>query len=191
MDTKIVKVGIIIGSTRSNRLGGQISKWYQNILNSFDTGSIKIESELIDLIEWNLPMFDEPAPPKAKPSEKELIQKWGNYISGFNGFVFVTPQYNWSIPGSLKNAIDYLYNQWTEKPCTIISYGYHGGVKATEHLNVILGGSIKMKMTAEKPAIYITKEMFSPENVFINIDKDFEPFNESVKKSIQELTQLF
>lgn len=111
---------------------------------------------LIDLLEWNLPMFDEPTMPQMVLHHSGYVrphtQAWSLEIQKYQAFIFVTPQYNWGYPAAIKNAIDYLYNEWKGKPAMIVSYGGHGGGKAAAQLNQVLCG-VHMLPAATMPAL--------------------------------------
>jgi NAD(P)H-dependent FMN reductase len=120
-----LKIAVIIASTRPGRVGDQVGKWvFENA--SHDAA----EFELVDLADYNLPNLGQPT---------EDVARWSATIASFDGFIFVTPEYNHSIPGGLKNAIDYLRDEWWNKAAGIASYGSIGGARATEHLRGILG----------------------------------------------------
>ncbi|KAL1989065.1 hypothetical protein VTN96DRAFT_5828 [Rasamsonia emersonii] len=144
--TTTTPVGIIICSQRSPRAGPQIAHWVkqalQDALTPEEAGTVTLN--LIDLASWNLPMYDEPGIPSQITSVDEYAhehtRRWSAEISSHDAFVFVTPQYNWGYPASVKNAIDYLYHEWSSKPALIVSYGGHGGVKAAEQLRQVLLG---------------------------------------------------
>lgn len=97
------------------------------------------EFQLVDLKEYNLPLLDEPVPPSMGKYSKEHTKRWASKIAEFDAFIFVTPEYNHSVPGSLKNAIDYLYAEWNNKAAGVVSYGSIGGARAAEQLRLILG----------------------------------------------------
>ena len=146
------KVGIICGSTRSPRVGPQIAdfihKMIESHLASHPPDGLSISLESVDIADFNLPLFDEPVIPQAvtDPSgyTHQHTRAWSARIASLDAFVFVTPQYNWGIPAALKNAIDFLFNEWTRKPGMIVSYGGHGGGKAAQALAVVLQG-LKMR----------------------------------------------
>lgn len=130
------RIGIIVGSIRPNRVGAHVAAWVR------DTAAVHTsaaEFEVVDLLDHPLPHFAEPISPVRASSQDEQVLAWSTLIGGFDGFVFVTPEYNHSIPGVLKNAIDYLYPEWNDKAAGIVSYGGAGGVRAAEHLRLILG----------------------------------------------------
>jgi NAD(P)H-dependent FMN reductase len=131
----MLRIGIIIGSTRPNRVGESVGKWVLDIARK----RADAEFELIDLKEVNLPFLDEPAPPAMGQYSNEHTKKWAEKIDGFDGFVFVTPEYNHSTSAALKNALDFLYREWNNKAAGFVAYGSAGGVRAVEHLRLIMG----------------------------------------------------
>jgi len=149
---KAFKVGIICGSTRSPRVGPQVTDFVQKAIESHlashPPDGLSITLEPVDIAAFNLPLFDEPGIPQAitDPSDyaHQHTRDWSARIASLDAFVFVTPQYNWGIPAGLKNAIDFLFNEWTRKPGMVVSYGGHGGGKAAEALAVVLQG-LKMR----------------------------------------------
>lgn len=131
----MTKIGIIIGSTRPNRNGEQVAKWV------FDIASKRSDAafELVDLRDYPLPHYDEPIPPSLGHYQYEHTKAWAAKIASFDGFVIVTPEYNHSTSGVLKNAIDYLYAEWNNKAVGFVSYGGVGGARAAEHLRLVVG----------------------------------------------------
>lgn len=129
----MLKIGIILGSTRPNRNGEQVAKWVLDIASRRDDAAF----ELIDLRDHPLPHFDEPMPPMFGQYQNEHTRQWASKIASFDGFVIVTPEYNHGIPGVLKNAIDFLYAEWNNKAVGFVSYGGVGGVRAVEHLRAV------------------------------------------------------
>jgi NAD(P)H-dependent FMN reductase len=129
------RIGIILGSTRPNRNGEQVARWVLEIAARRDDA----EFELVDLRDYPLPHLDEPLPPSMGQYQNEHTKQWADKIASFDGFVFVTPEYNHSTSGVLKNAIDYLFAEWNNKAAGIVSYGGVGGARAAEHLRLVLG----------------------------------------------------
>lgn len=129
-----VKIGIILGSTRPGRNGEAVAKWV------FERASQRTDAEfeLVDLAEYNLPHLDEPLPPSAGQYAHGHTKAWASKIAEFDGYVFVTPEYNHSTSGALKNAIDFLYAEWNNKAAGFVSYGSVGGARAVEHLRLIM-----------------------------------------------------
>lgn len=131
----MTRIGIILGSTRPNRNGPQVARWV------LDTASRRDDAEFepIDLRDHPLPHLDEPVSPMLGPSVHEHTRAWAARIAPFDGFVLVTPEYNHSPPGVLKNALDHLCAQWTDKAVGFVSYGVAGGVRAVEQLRLVCG----------------------------------------------------
>jgi NAD(P)H-dependent FMN reductase len=135
----MTRIGVILGSTRPGRRGEQVAKWVMNIASRRPDAGF----ELIDLADYPLPHLDEPLPPSLGQYQNPHTQDWAATIARFDGFIFVTPEYNHSTSGVLKNAIDYLYAEWNNKAMGVVSYGAVGGARAAEHLRLI-AGEIKM-----------------------------------------------
>ncbi len=131
----MTKIGIILGSTRPNRNGEQVARWV------FESTGQRTDAEfgLIDLRDFALPHLDEPKSPAMGDYQHDHTKAWSAKIASFDGYVIVTPEYNHGIPGVLKNAIDYLYNEWNNKAVGFVSYGMVGGARAVEHLRLICG----------------------------------------------------
>ena len=132
----MIKVAIILGSTRPGRRGEPVAQWvYDRAVKRGDA-----EYELIDLADYPLPHLDEPMPPSMGRYANQHTLDWSAKIASFDAYVFVTPEYNHSTSGVLKNAIDYLYQEWNNKACGFVSYGSNaGGARAVEHLRLIAG----------------------------------------------------
>jgi NAD(P)H-dependent FMN reductase len=123
-----MKIGIIIGSTREGNIGKEFGEWV------FEQSKTRKDADyqLIEVSKFKLPMLGE-------SNEKIGIEQWNQTISALDGFVFVAAEYNHSITGSLKNALDLAFDTWMNKAAGIVSYGYAGGARAAEHLRGILG----------------------------------------------------
>jgi len=131
----MIRIGIILGSTRPGRRGEHVARWVLDIATQRDDA----EFELIDLADYPLPHLDEPLPPSMGQYQNEHTREWAAVIDRYDGFVMVTPEYNHSTSGVLKNAIDYLYAEWNNKAVGVVSYGAVGGARAAEHLRLIAG----------------------------------------------------
>jgi NAD(P)H-dependent FMN reductase len=130
----MINVAVIIGSTRPNRVGESVGKWVHQLAQQRGDA----EFELVDVKDFNLPLLDEPIPPSQGKYSKEHTKKWAAKIASFDGYVFVTPEYNHGIGGALKNAIDFLYAEWNNKAAGFVGYGSAGGVRAVEHLRLVM-----------------------------------------------------
>lgn len=146
------KVGIICGSTRNPRIGPQITTFIQDTIQAHLNASSpaatatipSITLESIDIKAFNLPLFDEPGIPQAIKNPADYkhahTRAWSACIAPLDAFVLVTPQYNWGVPASLKNALDFLFNEWKGKPVMVVSYGGHGGGHAAAALRTVCQG---------------------------------------------------
>ncbi len=131
-----MKIQVIIGSTRPTRITERLAKWV-----AAEAGKREdMDVELVDLADYNMPMFDEPVSPRYNPkrSINEPAQRFLAKIAEADGYVVATPEYNHSIPAVLKNAFDYLDFQVVKKPFMIVSHGTVGGARAAEHLKQII-----------------------------------------------------
>jgi NAD(P)H-dependent FMN reductase len=154
----MTRIGIILGSTRPNRNGEQVAKWVYDIASRRSDA----EFELVDLRDYPLPHMDEPLPPSMGQYQNEHTKQWADKIASFDGFVFVTPEYNHSTSGVLKNAIDYLYAEWNNKAAGFVSYGAVGGARAAEHLRLVAGELQMADVRQQVPLSLLTEfENFS------------------------------
>jgi NAD(P)H-dependent FMN reductase len=128
-------IAIILGSTRPGRRGMAVAEW---VLSQAAPRS-DATFELVDLADFDLPLFDEPFPPAMGKYTKPHTQRWAAKIATFDAFVFVTPEYNRSTSGVLKNAIDFLKNEWRNKAAGFVGYGSLGAARAIEHLRQMMG----------------------------------------------------
>jgi NAD(P)H-dependent FMN reductase len=146
------KIGIILGSTRPGRNGEAVARWvYDNAKQRTDA-----EFELVDLLDYKLPHLDEAVPPSLGQYAQPHTLEWAQKIGSFDGFVMVTPEYNHSTSGALKNAIDFLFAEWNNKAVGFVSYGSVGGARAVEHLRLIAGELMMADVRAQVTLSLIT-----------------------------------
>jgi NAD(P)H-dependent FMN reductase len=131
----MIKIGIIVGSTRPGRKAEAVARWVLDIAR----GRSDAEFELVDVEEFHLPLLDEPIPPSLNRYTHPHTKRWAERIAPFDGFVFVTPEYNHGTSGALKNAIDFIYKEWNNKAAGFVGYGSAGGVRAVESLRLVMG----------------------------------------------------
>ncbi|NJP89353.1 NAD(P)H-dependent oxidoreductase [Nonomuraea sp. FMUSA5-5] len=129
------KVGIILGSTRPGRNGDVVAQWVHDL--AVKRGDA--EYEIVDLKDYDLGHLDEPQHPAMGEYQHEHTKRWSAKISSLDAFVFVTPEYNHSFPGALKDAIDFLYAEWANKVAGFVGYGVDGAPRAIQHLKHVLG----------------------------------------------------
>ncbi len=130
----MLNIAVIIGSTRPGRLGESVARWVYELTKRRP----EAEWELVDVQDFNLPLLDEPVPPASGQYSKEHTKAWAAKINLFDGYVFVTPEYNHGICGALKNAIDFLYREWNNKAAGFVGYGSAGGARAVEQLRLVM-----------------------------------------------------
>lgn len=130
----MVKIAVVLGSTRPGRNGEAVARWVYDLAGKRDDA----EFELLDIAAFDLPMLDEPVPPSMAQYGHEHTKRWAAKVAEFDGYVFVTAEYNHSIPAALKNALDYLYAEWNNKAAGFVSYGSAGGIRAVEQLRLTM-----------------------------------------------------
>jgi NAD(P)H-dependent FMN reductase len=130
----MIKIAIIIGSTRPGRNGETVARWVHEIAQKRSDAGF----ELVDIKDFNLPLLDEPLSPIMGQYSQPHTKMWAARIGSFDGYVFITPEYNHGISGALKNAIDFLYREWNNKAAGFVSYGGAGGARAVEQLRLVL-----------------------------------------------------
>jgi NAD(P)H-dependent FMN reductase len=122
-------ISVIVGSTREGRFSEKPAQWILQHLKKREG----VDARLLDLRDFPMPFFDQPATPATpgRPAfENEVVQRWTAAIARSDGFVFVTPEYNYGPPAVLKNAIDWVYPEWHRKAAGFVSYGSAGGARS-------------------------------------------------------------
>ena len=137
----MLKIKVVLGSVREGRFGEKPAQWI------FEKAKAKgLDAELLDLKDYPMPVFAEPQLPAAVSGNypNETAKKWAARIGEADGIIFVTPEYNHGYPSSLKNAIDFIYGEWVNKPAAFVGYGANGGVRAIEQLKVVVNSNLRM-----------------------------------------------
>ncbi len=146
--TDKLRIGVIIGSTRDARFADKPAEWFLAKASAREDMSF----EKLDLRDFDLPFFNEMASNFWMPSKDPRAVRWQETLAGFDGFVVVTPEYNHSIPGVLKNALDQAYREWMRKPMGFVGYGGTGAARAIEHLRAI---AVELQMVPLRNAVHI------------------------------------
>ncbi|MGB4405291.1 MAG: NAD(P)H-dependent oxidoreductase [Sphaerochaeta sp.] len=144
----VPKIGIIISSTRTMRVGEQAATYVASIAKK----RTNLSFEIIDLRDYPMPFFDEVASNAYVPSTNLIAQKWQKKVAEFDGFIFITAEYNNSITAALKNALDYAYPEWNRKAAAYFSYGSAGGARAVQHLKDIC---VELQMAPVRQAVLV------------------------------------
>lgn len=174
----MTKIGIILGSTRPGRNGEAVANWVFAHASQRDDA----EFELVDLLDFPLPHLDEVLPPSLGQYEKEHTKAWAAKIASFDGYIFVTPEYNHSTSGVLKNAIDFLYAEWNNKAAGFVSYGSTGGTRAVEHLRLVCA-ELQIATVRSQVALSIFTD-FVNFSVFQPADLQLQPLNDMIKQTV-------
>lgn len=148
------KLQVMAISTRPGRKGIGLARWFNQFAN--DHGGF--ESQLVDLAEVNLPLIDEPHHPRLRKYEHEHTKAWSALVDSADAYVFVTPEYNYSAPPTLTNALDYLSQEWAYKPVSFVSYGgVSGGLRAVQQIKLTVT-ALKMMPIPELVAVQMFTE---------------------------------
>ncbi len=181
----MTKIAIIIGSVRPNRFGPKVAEWFFNKASP----SPEADFELVDLKDYNLPLLDEPVP---SGSSKDHTKKWQAKMTEFDGYVIVTPEYNHGVAASLKNALDFCYDELLFKPVSYVGYGTVGAVRAVEQLRQIAGTFKQYDLRAQ--VMIIGQGNFEKEDTDFVPDQRHDRSAEAVIKEIsfwaREMTPL-
>ncbi len=142
------KIALIIGSTRASRFADIPAQW----MLAQAKARTDMDVELVDLRDFDLPLFDEVASNMWAPSADPRAVAWQKKLAEYDGYIFVVAEYNRSITGALKNALDQAYVEWAKKPFTAIAYGSVGGTRALEHLRLI---GVELQMVPTRNAVHL------------------------------------
>ncbi|MDE1937385.1 MAG: NAD(P)H-dependent oxidoreductase [Alphaproteobacteria bacterium] len=142
------KIAIIISTTRAARFADKPAKWIYDIAAKRDDLTV----ELVDLRDYPMPFFDEPASSAWVPSKNEVALRWQKKVAEFDGYIFVTAEYNRGVSAALKNALDYAYTEWNKKPAAYVGYGSVGGARAIEHLRLM---NVELQMAPMRSGVHI------------------------------------
>ena len=174
------KIGIIIATTRQGRFGDKPARWIQEIASRRSD----LAFELIDLRDYPLPFFDEPRSPAYGTSEKPEVKRWLAKLAELDGFVFVTAEYNRSVPAALKNALDYAYAEWNRKPAAFVGYGGTGAARAVEHLRNI---AVELQMAPTRTGVHIALEPYLAVAKGQKSLGDFDHLNQGAQAMLDDL----
>jgi NAD(P)H-dependent FMN reductase len=143
-----VKIAVIVGTTRAARVGHKPAEWIADIASQRNDMIV----EVLDLREYPLPFFDEVASNAWAPSQNDVAQRWQKKVAEFDGYIFVSAEYNRGVPAVLKNALDYAYPEWNKKPAAFVGYGSVGAARAIEQLRLI---AIELQMAPIRTGVHL------------------------------------
>jgi NAD(P)H-dependent FMN reductase len=165
------RVAVVIGSTRPGRICPGIAEWVVNVAQDDNP----VRYELIDLAGVELPFLDEPLMAALDRYEHEHTRAWSRTVSSYDGFVFVFPQYNWGYPAPLKNAVDFLYAEWRDKPATSVTYGTRGGSRAGGQFREVLMG-LHMRPLDDRLELVITEDDVDADWQLKDLERTLRPY---------------
>jgi len=147
----MTNISVIVGSTRQGRFSEKPAHWIlQHLKKQKD-----VQAQVLDLRDFPLPFFDEPVPPAMpgrQPYGNEVVKKWTAAIAKSDGFIFVTPEYNYGTSAVLKNAIDWVYPEWNRKACAFVSYGGTAGIRSVQQLRET---TIELQLAPVRSSVHI------------------------------------
>lgn len=157
------RLHIIVSSTRPGRVGPTIAAWFQQLATEHGG----FDAHLVDLADFELPVYDEPNHPVMQKYEHEHTRRWAASVAAADAFVFVTPEYNFTAPPALYNALQYVYKEWNYKPASFVSYAYaSGGLRAVQDVKTLLT-SLKMVPLVEQVMVPMFPQHLGEDGKFI------------------------
>jgi NAD(P)H-dependent FMN reductase len=170
---------IITSTTRNGRKGITVANWITDLAKQ----DKRFQTELLDLAAINLPFLDEPNHPRLQQYQHEHTKKWSATIDSADAFIIVLSEYNFGFPAPIKNALDYLFNEWKHKPVAIVSYGgVSGGLRSTQMLKQVVSALNMMPLVESVAIPFFTK--------YINDEEEFIADDIIVKSAHTMLTEL-
>jgi NAD(P)H-dependent FMN reductase len=160
------RIGIVISTTRATRFADKPTNWLKAIAEARDD----IEIEIVDLRDYPMPFFEEAMSPGYVPASHPAAQAWAKTMARLDGYIFITAEYNHSISGVLKNALDHAYPEYSKKPAAFLGYGGVGGARAVQQLRLILA---ELQIATLKFAVHINANEMLP---LMKDEKDFADF---------------
>ena len=166
---------VVIASTRPGRVGPAVARWFSDFAAEHSAFDVK----LVDLADFNLPIYDEPQHPAMQQYENAHTKTWSASVSAADAFVFVTPEYNFNPPPSFVNALNYVYREWNYKACGFVSYGgVSGGLRAVQMAKQLVT-TLKMMPMVEGVAVPMVGKSLDEQGGFVS--------NELIDHSAQQM----
>ncbi|MFF3002118.1 NADPH-dependent FMN reductase [Kitasatospora sp. NPDC057940] len=178
------RIAVVVGSTRPTRICPGIAEWIRTELQQ----DSPLTYELLDLADIDLPLLDEPLKAALQQYEHEHTRQWSRTVSSYSGFVFVFPQYNWGYPAVLKNALDFLYREWHDKPAAVASYGTRGGNKGVAQLLGVLQG-LHMRALDSHLELVITDADVDEDWQLKNIEATLHPYRDQTRAINEQMLE--
>lgn len=176
----MTKIAVVVGSTREGRQTDKLAKWAAQEISKH------AEVEILDLRDYPMPFFDEAVSPRYNPERKPTadVQKWLDKVAEFDGYALVTPEYNRSTSGVLKNALDFLAYEMDKKPVALIGHGSSGGAQAIANLRMALPG---VGAVSVPQALFFTDQVGAAidENGVLDADLEAQPYGHQANLKTQ------
>lgn len=181
MTERDIRVKIIIGSTREGRFGDKPAAWIASVL-----AEKGIPAEVLDLREYEMPFFSEAETPsyKSKPYAHPAVVRWTEKIHEGDAYIVIAPEYNHGYPAVLKNAMDYVYQEWNNKPIAFIAYGSAMGARSVEQLREV---AIELQMVPIRNAIHMPYDVVAAVGGGKDPSEVFVPYTERATGLIEQL----
>ena len=180
----MLKIAVILGSTRPKQFGEKPARWILDELKKRKG----VEAVFLDLRDYPMPFFDLPTSPAWTQGEygSDAVKAWRKQIEGADGFIIVSPEYNRGYSAVLKNAIDFLYKEWSNKPVGFVGYGNTGGARAIEQLRLV---AVELEMAPIRHAVHLPVDLYiSMMNEEAPVDAErFKPVQPAADKMLDQL----
>jgi len=176
-------ISVIVGSTRQGRFSEKPAQWILQQLKK----RVDVDARLLDLRDFPMPFFDQavpPASPGRPPYENEVVKKWTAAIGASDGFIFVTPEYNYGPPAVLKNAIDWVYPEWHRKAAAFVSFGGVGGARSVQQLRET---AIELQLAPIRSSVHIPVATLMAHFQCGDVDKGLAELEAPAKVMIDDL----
>jgi NAD(P)H-dependent FMN reductase len=175
-----LRIGIVLGSTRVGRFADRPAEWLLGVANKRGGAAF----EIVDLRDYPMPFFDAPKSPLREPPTNEVARRWARKVAELDGYVFVTAEYNHSVPAVLKNALDFVYPEFNRKPASFVGYGNAGGARAIEQLRLIL---VELQVAPLRSAVHIGRDDFIGMLLHGKSFADFPQLEQAANTMLDEL----
>jgi NAD(P)H-dependent FMN reductase len=177
-----LKVKVILGSTRQGRFSEKPGRWIVDLLHARGD----VEAELLDLRDYPMPFFDEAETPsyKTKPYTNPEVAKWTAKIADGEAFIVIAPEYNHGYPGVLKNALDYVYQEWNQKPIAFVTYGSAMGARSVEQLREV---AVELQMAPIRNAVHLPYDVVMAIGKGVPESEAFAPYQERATGLVDQL----
>lgn len=177
-----LNVKIILGSTREGRFSDKVGAWVSGVLNK----RAEMQGEVLDLRDYPMPFFDQAETPgyKSKPYAEPNVVKWTAKIKEADAFIIIAPEYNHGYPAVLKNALDWVYQEWNNKPVGFVGYGSALGARSIEQLREV---AVELQLAPIRNAVHVSYALAQDIAKGTPAEQVFAPFNDRLSGLLDQL----